>query len=184
MVYTVTSTTAAHTIRGLRTFRGSWLANHDRGNGQPCESDRIASPSKRTISYLRQEGCLRLCVLSCHESGRVLVCFREHPHLPFAVRRQLAEVRKASQDRSGGTRVVEAEKKLIICAVKKPLKLNESQDGQSRVSLLRNHAYLQHAIASLYMALLASNARSQISYFEVDSCWSRGRNTRVDGPWL
>lgn len=48
--------------------------------------------------------------------------------------RQLAEVRKASQDRSGGARVVEAEKKLIICAVKKPLKLNESQDGQSRVS--------------------------------------------------
>lgn len=44
-------------------------------------------------------------------------------------------MRKASQDRSGGTRVVEAEKKLIICAVKKPLKLNESQDGQSRVSL-------------------------------------------------
>ncbi|CAM9666187.1 unnamed protein product [Scytosiphon promiscuus] len=45
---------------------------------------------------------------------------------------QLAEVRKASQDRPGGARVVEAEKKLIICAVKKPLKLNESQDGQSR----------------------------------------------------
>lgn len=53
-------------------------------------------------------------------------------HLP--PNRQLAEVRKASQDRSGGARVVEAEKKLIICAVKKPLKLNESQDGQSRVS--------------------------------------------------
>lgn len=48
--------------------------------------------------------------------------------------RQLAEVRKANHDRSGGARVVEAEKKLIICAVKKPLKLNESQDGQSRVS--------------------------------------------------
>ncbi len=51
--------------------------------------------------------------------------------------RQLADVRKASHERSGGARVVEAEKKLIICAVKKPLKLSESQDGQSRVSSVR-----------------------------------------------
>lgn len=47
-------------------------------------------------------------------------------------RRQLAEVRKRG-DKSGGARVVEAEKKLIICAVKKPLKLSEPQDGESRV---------------------------------------------------
>ncbi|CAM9278203.1 unnamed protein product [Laminaria digitata] len=44
---------------------------------------------------------------------------------------QLAEVRKRG-DKSGGARVVEAEKKLIICAVKKPLKLSEPQDGESR----------------------------------------------------
>ena len=48
--------------------------------------------------------------------------------------RQLAEVRKRG-DKSGGARVVEAEKKLIICAVKKPLKLSEPQDGESRVGV-------------------------------------------------
>lgn len=46
--------------------------------------------------------------------------------------RQLADVRKRA-DKSGGARVVAAEKKLIICAVKKPLKLSEPQDGESRV---------------------------------------------------
>ncbi|CAM9120754.1 unnamed protein product [Sphacelaria rigidula] len=46
---------------------------------------------------------------------------------------QLAQVRKGQKDQeSGGARVVEAEKKLIICAVKKPVKLSESPDGERR----------------------------------------------------
>lgn len=56
-------------------------------------------------------------------------------YLHWMLGRQLADLRKLGHDRqSGGARVVEAEKKLIICAVKKPLKLSESQDGESRVS--------------------------------------------------
>lgn len=43
-------------------------------------------------------------------------------------------MRKGQKDQeSGGARVVEAEKKLIICAVKKPVKLSESPDGERRV---------------------------------------------------
>lgn len=95
-----------------------------------------------------------MCALSCHYSLLSLFQFAENirtsrrhlsvqqpswspyvgPYVVALIYRQLAEVRKANQDKSGGARVVEAEKKLIICAVKKPLKLNESQDGQSRVS--------------------------------------------------
>lgn len=56
------------------------------------------------------------------------------PLLHLMANRQLAEVRKGFKDKSGGARVVEAEKKLIICAVKKPLKLSESVDGESRVN--------------------------------------------------
>ena len=53
-------------------------------------------------------------------------------YLLFLLNRQLAEVRKSGKDTKSGA-VVEAEKKLIICSVKKPLKLSESQVGQSRV---------------------------------------------------
>lgn len=50
--------------------------------------------------------------------------------------RQLAELRKGMNDQQSGSSaaVVEAEKKLIICAVKKPVKLSESPDGEKRVS--------------------------------------------------
>lgn len=56
--------------------------------------------------------------------------------------RQLAEVRKGREKLDGGARVVEAEKKLIICAIKKPLKLSESQDGQSRVRITFGHVHI------------------------------------------
>lgn len=110
------------------------------GKAQPCNSYRILSPAMREMGCLQPQGCLCFVFLRFSENIRTS---SKHVHLettstrhaPVSTFRQLAEVRKASQDRSGGTRVVEAEKKLIICAVKKPLKLNESQDGQRRVSV-------------------------------------------------
>ncbi|CAM9218096.1 unnamed protein product, partial [Ascophyllum nodosum] len=65
----------------------------------------------------------------------------------FLLNRQLAEVRKSGKDTKSGA-VVEAEKKLIICSVKKPLKLSESQVGQSR-TYERSIGGFQSAIDSL-----------------------------------
>lgn len=67
-------------------------------------------------------------------------------NVPYAAttNRQLAQVRKGQKDQeSGGARVVEAEKKLIICAVKKPLKLSESPDGERRVRWYPHGASVQ-----------------------------------------